>query len=75
MNIYKLRNQFGYTTTSIIRFACHNTTFNKSLEKKHYSNDLLKITQKNNSKIIHLYKYKPLISYRRFEKYRGILLL
>jgi hypothetical protein len=24
MNIYKLRNQFGYTTTSIIRFACHN---------------------------------------------------
>ena len=24
MNIYKLRNRFGYRATSIIRFACHN---------------------------------------------------
>jgi hypothetical protein len=29
MNIYKLRNRFGYRATSIIRFACHNSCINK----------------------------------------------
>ena len=29
MNIYKLRNRFGYRATSIIRFACHNISPSK----------------------------------------------
>ena len=67
MNIYKLRNQFGYTATSIIRFACHsistlkkNKTFTENViipatkPIRHFI--FTKYNQKN--KILHLLKKK-----------------
>ncbi len=70
MKIYKLHNRFGYRTTSIIRFACHNISPLKK-NKIFKENFIIPIT-KPITHFILTNKQKKILIFKKKKNYKCI---